>query len=103
MSCRAEPVASATYGTVNSSEGRLSSSLSNASVWPLSKTTRLRPFCFEPHISEQNGRKRVVFDKGHTDAFDNDEDNLPSDELTVPYVADATGSARHDIAPNYSP
>jgi tetratricopeptide (TPR) repeat protein/transglutaminase-like putative cysteine protease len=57
---------------------------------------------FEPHISEQNGRKRIVFDKGHTDAFDDDEDNIPSDELTVPYVAYANGSSWHDIAANYS-
>jgi tetratricopeptide (TPR) repeat protein/transglutaminase-like putative cysteine protease len=57
---------------------------------------------FEPKTSEQNGRKRIVFEKGHTDAFDNDEDNLPSDELTVPYVAYANGSSWHDIAANYS-
>jgi tetratricopeptide (TPR) repeat protein/transglutaminase-like putative cysteine protease len=57
---------------------------------------------FEPHTSEENGRKRIVFEKGHTDAFDDDEDSLPSDELGVPYVAYANGSSWHDIAANYS-
>ncbi|MEA2326157.1 MAG: hypothetical protein QOE68_1116, partial [Thermoanaerobaculia bacterium] len=57
---------------------------------------------FEPHTSEQNGRKRIVFEKGHTDAFDNDEEFLPSDEMTLPYVAYANGSSWHDIAANYS-
>jgi hypothetical protein len=57
---------------------------------------------FEPVTTEQNGRKRVVFDKGHTDAFDNDEEYLPSDELNLPYVAFANGSSWHDIARNYS-
>ena len=57
---------------------------------------------FEPHTSEQNGRKRIVFEKGHTDAFDDFEEFLPSDELTLPYVAYANGSSWHDIATNYS-
>ncbi|HEY4642354.1 MAG TPA: DUF3857 domain-containing protein, partial [Thermoanaerobaculia bacterium] len=57
---------------------------------------------FEPRTSEQNGRKRIVFEKGHTDAFDDDEGNIPSDELTVPYVAYANGSSWHDIAADYS-
>jgi tetratricopeptide (TPR) repeat protein len=57
---------------------------------------------FEPHISEQNGRKRIVFEKGHTDAFEDEEGNIPSDELTVPYVAYANGSSWHDIAADYS-
>src|SRR3954468_14689353 len=57
---------------------------------------------FEPRISEQNGRKRTVFETGHTDAFDDEEGNIPSDELTVPYVAYASGSSWHDIAAGYS-
>ncbi len=57
---------------------------------------------FEPVTTEQNGRKRVAFEKGHTDAFDNDEEYLPSDELNLPYVAFANGSSWHDIARNYS-
>ena len=57
---------------------------------------------FEPVTTEQNGRKRVVFEKGHTDAFDHDEEYLPSDELNLPYVAFANGSSWHDIARNYS-
>jgi tetratricopeptide (TPR) repeat protein/transglutaminase-like putative cysteine protease len=57
---------------------------------------------FEPRVSEQNGRKQIVFEKGHTDAFDDEEGNIPSDELTVPYVAYANGSSWHDIAADYS-
>ncbi|MEA2164922.1 MAG: hypothetical protein QOK37_3049 [Thermoanaerobaculia bacterium] len=57
---------------------------------------------FEPRTTEQNGRKRIVFEKGHTDAFDDDEQYLPADELTLPYVAYATGTSWHDIARNYS-
>jgi Flp pilus assembly protein TadD len=57
---------------------------------------------FEPVTTEQNGRKHVVFEKGHTDAFDNEEDYLPSDEMNLPYVAFANGSSWHDIARNYS-
>src|SRR4051812_11924468 len=57
---------------------------------------------FEPRTIEENGRKRIVFEKGHTDAFDNDEGYLPSDELTLPYVAFSSGSSWHDTAGNYS-
>src|SRR5258708_23002688 len=38
---------------------------------------------FEPKTTEQNGRKRIVFEKDHPDAFDNDENYLPYDELTL--------------------
>jgi len=57
---------------------------------------------FEPRTSEENGRKRIVFEKGHTDAFELDEDHLPPDELSVPYVAFSNGSSWQDIARNYS-
>lgn len=57
---------------------------------------------FEPVTTEKNGRKRIVFEKGHTDAFDDDESYLPSDELTLPYVAFANGSSWSEIARNYS-
>jgi hypothetical protein len=41
----------------------------------------------EPRVVEANGRKRIIFERGHADAIDFDEDNLPSDLLLSPYVA----------------
>ena len=56
----------------------------------------------EPHTTEHDGRKRIVFEKGHSDAVEDEETHLPSDESTLPYVAFSTGTSWHEIASNYS-
>jgi len=55
----------------------------------------------EPRRVEQNGRTLLIFEKGHSDAFEDQETFLPSDELNVPYVAFSTGSSWQDIARDY--
>jgi transglutaminase-like putative cysteine protease/tetratricopeptide (TPR) repeat protein len=55
----------------------------------------------EPKVAEQNGRRVTIFEKGHTDAIE-EEEILPPDELAVPYVAFATGTSWAEIAKNYS-
>lgn len=55
-----------------------------------------------PRTVEENGRRRIIFEKAHSDAIDDEEAFLPSDELTIPYVAFSTGKSWHEIAANYA-
>jgi tetratricopeptide (TPR) repeat protein len=56
----------------------------------------------EPRRVEQNGRTLLVFEKGHSDAIENEEGYLPSDEMNVPYVAFSTGTSWQEMAHDYS-
>lgn len=55
-----------------------------------------------PRTVEENGRQRIIFERAHSDAVEDEETFLPSDELTVPYVAFSTGKSWHEIAGNYA-
>ncbi len=55
-----------------------------------------------PRTVEENGRRRIIFEKLHSAAVEDEETYLPSDELTNPYVAFSTGKSWHDIASSYA-
>ncbi len=56
----------------------------------------------EPRTVEKEGRRQIIFERGHADAIDFDEDHLASDELPYPYVAFSTGTTWADLARGYA-
>jgi tetratricopeptide (TPR) repeat protein len=69
---------------------------------PLSLTPRVvNKAGLQPQTTEKDGRRRIVFEKGRSEAIDYDESYLPSDEALTPYVAFSTGTSWADIARNY--
>jgi tetratricopeptide (TPR) repeat protein len=51
---------------------------------------------------ESDGRVRVVFEQGPMPALEEPPDNLPTDIVSLPYVAFSTGKSWEDVAQSYS-
>ncbi len=56
----------------------------------------------DPRVVEENGRRITIFEKEHSERFDEVDSSVPPDDSAYPYVAFATGSSWGEIAKNYS-
>lgn len=55
-----------------------------------------------PSTTEKDGRRRIVYESGRTEPFEDLEWNLPYDQSSVPYVAFSTGTSWQEAARRYS-
>ena len=56
----------------------------------------------EPRTVEKDGRKQIIFERGHADAIDVDESYLASDDRLYPYIAFSTGTSWSELARGYA-
>ena len=56
----------------------------------------------EPKKEERDGRQQIVFELGRTEALEDLEWNLPSDESPIPFVSFSTGRSWQELARRYS-